>query len=137
LELVSRTNGQIWPITKLDPDAGSYNWDLPADIPEGDYYIRMMGLKAPLFTGNFHINSATGKQTTEMSQAAKSTNMNTDPLKKVSSQESDTPANNDGVQQQQQQQPQPSQGGKQRSDATTQSAGWALVGAATVACLLR
>lgn len=56
LELVSRTTGQIWPISKVRPDDGSYNWEMPESIPEGDYYIRMMGLSAPLFTGNFHSN---------------------------------------------------------------------------------
>jgi len=55
LELVSRTSGQIFPIdANVNPDVGVYNWDLPKSIPEGDYYIRMMGGSQPLFTGNFH-----------------------------------------------------------------------------------
>ena len=75
LQMVSRTNGRIFPIDgNVDPNAGVYNWNMPKSIPEGDYYIRMMGGAQPLFTGNFHVNSADGKQSKPMSEEAVNTN---------------------------------------------------------------
>jgi len=109
LELVSRTSGQIFPIASdVDPNSASYNWKMPKYIPEGDYYVRMMGGSTPIFTGNFHVNSVTGEQTRDMSTEAKNTNMDTDPRMQTGN-TGNTGSSGGKSQSQPQSQPQPQQ----------------------------
>jgi hypothetical protein len=61
LELISRDAGSVVSIApQISVGQGKYNWAIPADTAEGQYYVRMTGEGQPKFTGDFHINNKDG-----------------------------------------------------------------------------